>query len=41
MIVLDDQGYADFSPFKNYDATILMLNISRLGRAGTIFTQAY
>ncbi|WP_142784693.1 sulfatase family protein [Changchengzhania lutea] len=41
MIVVDDQGYADFSPFKSYDKTVSTPNISRIGKAGTIFTQAY
>jgi len=41
LIVIDDQGYADFSPFKDYDKTISTPNISRLGAAGTVFTQAY
>ena len=41
LIVVDDQGYADFSPFKNHDASISTPNISRIGASGTIFTQAY
>ena len=41
LIVVDDQGYADFSPFENYDTSISTPNISRLGKSGTIFTQAY
>lgn len=41
LIVIDDQGYADFTPFKDHDRTVLTPNISRLGKAGTVFTQAY
>ena len=41
LIVVDDQGYADFSPFENYDTSISTPNISRLGKSGTVFTQAY
>ena len=41
LIVIDDQGYADFSPFENHDTTVSTPNISRLGRSGTVFTQAY
>ena len=41
LIVVDDQGYADFSPFKDYDKSISTPNITRLGKLGTIFTQAY
>ena len=41
LIVVDDQGYADFSPFENYDTSISTPNILRLGKSGTIFTQAY
>jgi arylsulfatase A-like enzyme len=41
LIVIDDQGYADFSPFKKHDKSISTPNITRLGKSGTVFTQAY
>jgi arylsulfatase A-like enzyme len=41
LIVIDDQGYADFSPFKNHDKTISTPNITRIGNSGTVYTQAY
>lgn len=41
LIVIDDQGYADFSPFENHDKSVSTPNISALGKSGTIFTQAY
>ena len=41
LIVVDDQGYADFSPFESHDQSVSTPNISRLGKSGTIFTQAY
>ena len=41
LIVIDDLGYADFSPFKEHDQTISTPNISKLGHSGTVFTQAY
>ncbi|MBV7269412.1 sulfatase family protein [Winogradskyella luteola] len=41
LIVVDDQGYADFSPFEAHDETVSTPNISRLGKSGTIYTQAY
>ena len=41
LIVIDDQGYADFSPFKEHDKSISTPNITRLGKSGTVFTQAY
>ncbi len=41
LIVIDDQGYADFSPFENHATDISTPNISRLGKFGTVFTQAY
>lgn len=41
LIVVDDQGYADFSPFAMHDKTVKTPNISKLGASGTIFTQAY
>ena len=41
LIVVDDQGYADFSPFENHDNTVSTPNISRIGKSGTVFAQAY
>ena len=41
LIIVDDQGYADFSPFDNHDTTVSTPNISRLGETGTVFSQAY
>jgi len=41
LIVVDDQGYADFSAFEEHDKAISTPNISRLAGAGTIFKQAY
>ena len=41
LIIVDDQGYNDFSPFKDHDKTISTPNITRLGQAGTVYTQAY
>ena len=41
LIVVDDQGYADFSPFENHDNTVSTPNITKLGKSGTIYTQAY
>jgi arylsulfatase A-like enzyme len=41
LIITDDQGYADFEPFKNHDDQISTPNMSRLAEAGMIFTQAY
>ena len=41
LIVVDDQGYADFTPFKNHDASVETPHISRLGAEGTVFTNAY
>ncbi len=41
LIVVDDQGYADFEPFENHDSAISTPNIMRLAKSGTIFTQAY
>lgn len=41
LIVVDDQGYADFSPFKNHDAAIETPNMTRLASSGMVFTQAY
>ncbi|GJM17438.1 MAG: arylsulfatase [Thermodesulfobacteriota bacterium] len=39
--MVDDQGYADFSPFEAHDKMVSTPNISRLGKSGTVFTQAY
>jgi len=41
LIVVDDLGYADFSPFADHDKAISTPNISRLGQLGTSFSQAY
>ena len=41
LIVVDDQGYADFSPFENSDAQIATPNMQGLADAGIVFTQAY
>lgn len=41
LIVVDDQGYADFSPFENCDAQVATPNMQRLADAGMVFTQAY
>lgn len=41
LIVVDDQGYADFSPFDNYEGSAHTPNMARLAKAGTIYTQAY
>ena len=41
LIVVDDQGYADFSPFDAHDTTISTPNITRLGKSGTVYSQAY
>jgi arylsulfatase A-like enzyme len=41
LIVVDDQGYADFTPFDNHDTTVSTPNISRLGKSGTVYSQAY
>ncbi len=41
LIVVDDLGYADFSAFKDYDDSVSTPNISRLGKSGIVFTQAY
>ena len=41
LIVVDDQGYADFSPFEKHDKSISTPNILALGKSGTVFTQAY
>lgn len=41
LIVVDDQGYADFSPFENHSPEISTPNMSRLAENGMVFTQAY
>ena len=41
LIIVDDQGYADFEPFENHDSQISTPNMSRLAKEGTIYTQAY
>ena len=41
LIIVDDQGYADFSPFENHSPEISTPNMQRLADAGMIFTQAY
>ncbi|WP_299102920.1 sulfatase-like hydrolase/transferase [uncultured Winogradskyella sp.] len=41
LIVVDDQGYADFAPFDNFDTSVSTPNIARLGKSGTVYSQAY
>lgn len=41
LIVVDDQGYADFSPFENHDVTAQTPNMGSLAASGMVFTQAY
>ena len=41
LIVVDDQGYADFEPFANKSEDIATPNMSRIADAGMVFTQAY
>ncbi len=41
LIVVDDQGYADFEPFENKSEDITTPNMSRIADAGMVFTQAY
>ena len=41
LIIVDDQGYADFEPFENHDPRISTPNMSRLAKEGTVYTQAY
>ncbi len=41
LVVVDDQGYADFAPFDNHRPEISTPNMNRLAEAGTVFTQAY
>lgn len=40
-IVVDDQGYSDFTPFKINDDNVSTPNITRLGKSGKVYTQAY
>jgi len=41
LIISDDQGYADFSPFKNHSNEIATPNMDRLAQSGMVFTEAY
>ena len=41
LIVVDDQGYADFSPFANYGGTAHTTSMARLAATGTVYSQAY
>ncbi|MCF7559197.1 sulfatase-like hydrolase/transferase [Sabulilitoribacter multivorans] len=41
LIVVDDQGYADFEPFENHDSSAETPNMGKLARSGMVFTQAY
>ena len=41
LIVVDDQGYADYAPFKNHSPEISTPNMTRLANDGMVFTQAY
>ena len=41
LIVVDDQGYADFEPFANHDQSITTPNMNRIAAAGVVYTQAY
>jgi len=41
LIVVDDQGYADYEPFDNHDPQVVNPHISALARSGITFTQAY
>ncbi|MBC3846007.1 sulfatase-like hydrolase/transferase [Winogradskyella echinorum] len=41
LIVVDDQGYSDFTPFEAHDKTVSTPHIDRLGKSGVVFTQAY
>ncbi|WP_088324363.1 sulfatase family protein [Polaribacter tangerinus] len=40
-IVVDDQGYADFTPFAINDSNVETPNISRLAKRGKIYSKAY
>lgn len=41
LIISDDQGYADFTPFKSHSPEVSTPNMNRLAESGMIFTQAY
>ncbi|NJC28033.1 sulfatase family protein [Neolewinella antarctica] len=41
LIVVDDQGYADFSPFDNYEGAAHTTSMARLAESGTVYSQAY
>ena len=41
LIVVDDQGYADFAPFDNHDPAAATPHMARLAEGGTVYTQAY
>ncbi len=41
LIVVDDQGYADFTGFDEHDSEVKNPNISNLAKSGLTFTQAY
>jgi len=41
LIVVDDQGYADFEVFDNHDKLVTNPNIAKLARSGISYTQAY
>ncbi|WP_235299393.1 sulfatase family protein [Portibacter marinus] len=41
LIVIDDQGYADYSPFDHYNGEAQTVHMARLAKSGTIYTQAY
>ena len=41
LIVVDDQGYADFEPFEHHDPAVVNPHMLKLGKSGVIFTQAY
>ena len=41
LIVVDDQGYADFEAFDNHDPKVVNPHIAKLAHSGITFTQAY
>ena len=41
LIVVDDQGYADFSPFPSFAGEAHTESMARLAATGTVYTQAY
>ncbi|WP_163324723.1 sulfatase family protein [Draconibacterium mangrovi] len=41
LIIVDDQGYADFEPFENHSPEVSTPSMNRLAEAGTVFTEAY